>query len=1187
MCRRSKSSQLVGILALLIAVAVVACSIETSNPVPDVSQVDRPWVLESEFTVDPSLYASQSQIIVLELEEAQLEGDPIHDNAVRLLLENSSRFSLCIPADEPFVVRAQLKRVGAVPEAANSADSAEGVPVLTSYPGGRCDRVQLSAGYYTLDIFHDARQVPTAGVKAFFYNPQKLDILGSDASSSGTDLAFMVFKGPDGNYVTNDSFVFEAANLATVGTTVDSYSVWQVVGGPSPFGLENGAGKGVNIQVNTPSQQCFPELYIGSQGGGPICGDTPVQLTMQGAPDAFGLQAVGANTTYGIDIPVIVEGGILQYTFEPYTDQPAVMSADYRGFRCVNDDCSGSALVLQPGEVALFSACKFEGPAVVFHSDVPDLSVYDTVAQLGLGLGDDMAASLRVGPDTLVTLYPDAEYGGATLSSAADIPCLDDTALGSGTASSLQLVADAADFIISSNGCVNCNLTGIDLSGNDLTAAHFAGANFTNANLAMTLFPLADLSGATLTSATIAGADLSAADLRCSDLSNTDLTSATLGRSEWFPLISDSGAATIFAVDPATGQRAILSGPGAGSGPELSDLVGVSDGGSGSLLVTNIDTNPAVLKVDTESGDRTIVSGSGVGGGPTFNYPVGAEMTDDGSLLVLDGVRGQLFRVEAVSGDRTIIANDRTGSGPGLAASLGFVQDTTGTVLVASGQPAVVRVALATGDRTLVSGSGVGTGPGFVELTGIALAGDGSILVLDSQLSSILRVDPVSGERTVVSGPAVGSGPAFVSPFSIAVAFDGSLLVADTGATALFQVDPASGDRTILSGPSNGDGPQLVAPVGLAIYDPAPTITAANGCRLLVRAATLNLATFPLSYWRYMDLSGATIEGVAGATLSTKAAPLDLSGALLSGVDFSTAIMDGANLGCFPSKPGQTAACPSSGTTPVCAVLQGTKLNYTSLKGACLRSANLQGADLSYANLDGADLGSADLQALTYGAPATLTGAFLRDVTLTSANLTGVIANYANFYSSESGTASASGATMTGSKWNNAYLANVDLANAVLQSTEWNQAVLLGATFDSADLSKNTTAGEITDFSGAYLQGTDFDNAQVTDANFTSSYWDVAGNVTLNIELQRGNLEFTGYWNDPGAAECVQAIYPTTTFPITSGSNTCPDGSLGPCDAVWEKPQTPIDQATPAVAVDPALPGNCSVTDILWTFPLD
>jgi hypothetical protein len=50
-----------------------------------------------------------------------------------------------------------------------------------------------------------------------------------------------------------------------------------------------------------------------------------------------------------------------------------------------------------------------------------------------------------------------------------------------------------------------------------------------------------------------------------------------------------------------------------------------------------------------------------------------------------------------------------------------------------------------------------------------------------------------------------------------------------------------------------------------------------------------------------------------------------------------------------------------------------------------------------------------------------------------------------------------------------------------------------------------------------------FENALVTDANFTSSYWDAAGSVTLNIELQRGKREFTGYWNDPGAAECVQA----------------------------------------------------------------
>jgi len=202
--------------------------------------------------------------------------------------------------------------------------------------------------------------------------------------------------------------------------------------------------------------------------------------------------------------------------------------------------------------------------------------------------------------------------------------------------------------------------------------------------------------------------------------------------------------------------------------------------------------------------------------------------------------------------------------------------------------------------------------------------------------------------------------------------------------------------------------------------------------------------------------------------------------------------------------------------------------------------------------------------------PRPLTGALLRDVTLASANLTGVIADYASFFSSSSGTADAGNTTMTGARWSDARLAGADFSDAVLQSTVWDGAVLVGANFNGADLSKNTTAGEVTDFEGAFLQGAVFTDAQVTDANFTSSYWDL-GDGSLNVLLQPQNLEFVGYWNDPGAAECVQANYPSPNYPspatpVTTVTNDCPDGNTGPCDEVWTMPSTPIDQAIPATA---------------------
>lgn len=184
-------------------------------------------------------------------------------------------------------------------------------------------------------------------------------------------------------------------------------------------------------------------------------------------------------------------------------------------------------------------------------------------------------------------------------------------------------------------------------------------------------------------------------------------------------------------------------------------------------------------------------------------------------------------------------------------------------------------------------------------------------------------------------------------------------------------------------------------------------------------------------------------------------------------------------------------------------------------------------------------------------------------------------------------------ANMTGAKWNNAYLAKADFSDAVLWSTEWTQAVLVGVSFVGADLSKNATAGEITDLSSAYLQGAVFTDAPVTDADFTNSYWDASANGgALVFALQSGNVEFTGHWGS--TPECVEATYPTSNFPSptlpnTSASNTCPNGDPGPSDdADSQTPLTPMGAATPAAAyTPPPWQGDCASADIFWVVAID
>ena len=85
-------------------------------------------------------------------------------------------------------------------------------------------------------------------------------------------------------------------------------------------------------------------------------------------------------------------------------------------------------------------------------------------------------------------------------------------------------------------------------------------------------------------------------------------------------------------------------------------------------------------------------------------------------------------------------------------------------------------------------------------------------------------------------------------------------------------------------------------------------------CRVDLTGATFNLSTFPLSQWRYFNLTGAKVNGVTGAILSTTTSPLELSGAILTQMNLSQVLTGfGATLDCAPLP---VARCVRSCSTP-------------------------------------------------------------------------------------------------------------------------------------------------------------------------------------------------------------------------------------------------------------------------------
>jgi uncharacterized protein YjbI with pentapeptide repeats len=365
-----------------------------------------------------------------------------------------------------------------------------------------------------------------------------------------------------------------------------------------------------------------------------------------------------------------------------------------------------------------------------------------------------------------------------------------------------------------------------------------------------------------------------------------------------------------------------------------------------------------------------------------------------------------------------------------------------------------------------------------------------------------------------------------------------------------------------------------------------PIVKTDFSCRVDLTGARFRLDTFPLADWRYFDLTGARIDAIQGAAVSTAASPLDLSGAVLDQANFGSVILDHANLGCAATAKG-----------PVCTRLVETNLTSASLQKANLANALLQGAGLKFANLDGANLCAAKLnQSPTSGVSANLQGAFLRNVNLAQGDLTGAVLQHADFYSTTTKTscnpsaacdfvgqcASAVNAQMAFANLEKAYLAGVDFAGAGAQAANFAGAVLTGSHFTNVDLGQYAGAGSAANFTEAWLQGTTFSNAVVRGADFTSAVVDLANTKGKTFLAQLSvaeNIAFPFY--TPYAASTPGCVQFTTTavtgLPGTDVTNFCPDGNPGPCtNAQWQTPRVP----------PVSLPASCSLATNDWNWIL-
>lgn len=1127
-----------------------------------------PWLDESDFLRDPSLHAMPGQTVVLHLDRTEPGADHVM-HTIRYLVEETTDLTFCIPADEPHLKALEL------------LTESFGDSMLHAEPGEECEVLRIPPGTYELHIAHDGTNVPAGGIRAFLHHP--LQRASSAQAANGGATGLTSFAVPDfmaftygGKFVTTDTNTSNMA-LQPAATSVDEHAVFQFTAkGGGHYGMTDGTGAAVKMQ----SENCAVNgpIFVGSGGGA-----RDFEFSDRGT-GKFGFCITA--TFCGGDVACIFQdsySNTLQYNDNGKAG--TTFTVDYEGYDCTT--CDSTTLPLEEGEVALFAGENYEGPAFVFRADVPKLSIYNSAASNKLALGNDSLSSIRVGPNTIVTLYKDGSYSGNSLVVAGDAPSLDGTAVGDNAVSSFHVsVGDLTQYILETNGCESCILSGVDLSNLDLSGTNFTGTRLAGADLSGTFLREAILDDATLSAADLSGTDFTLSSLHCTDLSETDLTNTAFGSLVSYLYVVDASTPAILKTDPLTGSRTVVSDASTGSGTSFMQPNSIVTESDGNLIVAD-ELLPAVLRVDPSSGARTVVSGSSVGSGPALAVPIDVAIDGTGQLLVVDGL-AMLLRINPSNGARALVSGGSTGSGTAFEQPQSIVVADDGTLIVADrGLQALLSVNPSTGARSVLSGGTTGTGPEFVGPVDLAVDSAGNLYVADLTLPGVFRVDPGTGDRTIVSGAGVGSGTDFVNVAAIAAVEDGTLFVTDQF-LGVMRVEIGSGDRTLVSGSSIGSGPANESPAGLTLAKPLLALD--FSCRLNASSATIEalagVETFPIGFWRYLDLTDADLVDVTSAPLSTTDDPLDLSGAQLSGAtDLTGAVLDAVNLGC---------ATPSA-EEKNCSQLIGTVLNEASMKGANLANAALNGAKLVHANLEQADLSGAQLlKSPTTSASAILDGAYLKNANLSEADVSGASFIDASWYgrgglcdggSWVGNCASGTGnMNLSNADFSGAYLAGVDLSDATAQQTNFRGAILVGAHFNCANLSGDTNTGALTHFNNAFLQGANFESANTTAADFTGAYVDdESTSLELIFQLPSANLQFTGYTPPANPPDCpiFSTSEPTTTPEPVSGY-TCPDGSDSPC-ADWQCDTCiPSSDSTPPASVDGSFPGSCTHLDFNW-----
>lgn len=281
--------------------------------------------------------------------------------------------------------------------------------------------------------------------------------------------------------------------------------------------------------------------------------------------------------------------------------------------------------------------------------------------------------------------------------------------------------------------------------------------------------------------------------------------------------IVDGGKDLLYRLWPDRDRVLVLSGAGVrGVGPPFRMQGRMGRMPSGRLLVVDRDL-PGLLEVDPVTGDRRELTGPGRGSGPALREPDDLVVTPEGRIFVADNLQGTVLEVDPATGARRTALDVRRLPGPRLFRPYALGLGADGALLVA--HPNLARAISwhpDIGATRLLTTPERGRGVLMADLEDLATLPGGDVVCADARSGSLVRLGP-GGVRSVLSGRTLPHGRLQAMVYAFALEEGDQAVGVDGLGGRLLRFSTASGRFGVVSSAHRGSGPSIELPNEVAV----------------------------------------------------------------------------------------------------------------------------------------------------------------------------------------------------------------------------------------------------------------------------------------------------------------------------------------------------------------------------------